>query len=89
MLKGNAPSPGGWQEAWAFLSDPVEGATVVVRGGKVVAAGAGVAVPAGVQVLDGSGTWVTPGLFATVTNLGLWDVGAVRESNDIRAGMAF
>ncbi len=67
-------------------SEPIEGATVVVRGGKVVAAGSGVAVPAGIQVLDGAGAWVTPGIFATVTTLGLWDVGAVSESNDTRAG---
>ncbi|MEX0343186.1 MAG: amidohydrolase family protein [Erythrobacter sp.] len=65
-------------------SEPVEGATVLVRDGKVVAAGTGVTVPAGVQVLDGSGAWVTPGLFATMTTLGLWDVGAVSESNDTR-----
>lgn len=66
-------------------SEPIEGATVVVRGGKVVAAGRGVAVPAGMTVLDGAGSWVTPGIFATVTTLGLWDVGAVSESNDTRA----
>ncbi len=66
-------------------SDPIEGATVVVRGGKVVAAGRGVAVPAGIEVLDGAGSWVTPGLFATITSLGLLDVGAVSESNDTRA----
>jgi len=66
-------------------SEPVENATVVVRGGRVVAAGAGVSVPAGVTVLDGSGTWVTPGLFASSTNLGLVDVGAVSESNDVDA----
>ena len=63
-------------------SDPVENATVVVRGGRVVAAGTGVAVPAGVETIDGAGSWVTPGLVATVTSLGLWDVGAVSESND-------
>ncbi|WP_340588307.1 amidohydrolase family protein [Erythrobacter alti] len=67
-------------------SDPIENATVVVRSGRVVAAGQGVSVPAGVPVLDGSGTWVTPGLFASITNLGLVDVGAVASSNDIRAG---
>ena len=69
-------------------SEPIENATVVVRGGKVVAAGAGVTVPAGMPTADGSGTWVTPGIVATVTNLGLWDVGAVSESNDTRAGDA-
>jgi imidazolonepropionase-like amidohydrolase len=66
-------------------SAPIEHATVVVRGGKVVAAGSGVTAPAGVQTIDGSGRWVTPGLFATVTNIGLWDVEAVRDSNDLEA----
>lgn len=66
-------------------SEPIEGATVVVRGGKIVAAGAGVSVPAGIQAIDGSGLWVTPGLVAAVTDLGLWDVSAVSESNDVSA----
>ncbi|QZH76246.1 MAG: amidohydrolase family protein [Erythrobacter sp.] len=67
-------------------SEPIRNATVVVQGGRVVAAGAGVAVPAGMTVVDGSGLWVTPGLFASITNLGLVDVGAVGESNDEEAG---
>jgi len=66
-------------------SVPIENATVVVRDGRVVAAGDKVAVPAGVPVVDGSGTWVTPGIFASITSLGLVDVGAVSASNDIRA----
>lgn len=68
-------------------SEPVTGATVVVRGGKVVSVGNGSA-PAGVEVIDGSGKWVTPGLFAAGTTLGLVDVGAVSGSNDTRAGNA-
>ena len=67
-------------------SAPVEGATVVVRGGKIVAVGRDVAVPAGLPVTDGTGKWVTPGLFAAMTNLGLFDAGGVEESNDIGAG---
>ncbi|KLE34253.1 amidohydrolase family protein [Aurantiacibacter luteus] len=66
-------------------SDPVENATLVVRGGRVVAAGAGVAVPAGMQAIDGRGMWVTPGIFASITNLGLVDVDAVSDSNDVDA----
>lgn len=69
-------------------SEPILGGTVVVQGGKVAAAGAGVAVPAGIPVVDGTGKWVTPGLFAAVTDLGLWDVEAVDESNDTEAGSA-
>lgn len=66
-------------------SEPVQGATVVIRGGKVVAAGTGIAVPAGIEVIDGTGRWVTPGLFSAATTLGLYDVEAVDESNDTTA----
>lgn len=62
--------------------EPVRGATVVIRGGKVVAAGPGVAVPPGVQSVDGTGKWVTPGIFAALTALGLSDADGVDESND-------
>ncbi|OZA94416.1 MAG: amidohydrolase [Erythrobacter sp. 34-65-8] len=66
-------------------SAPMEGATVVIRGGKVVAAGRGVAVPAGTRTIDGAGKWVTPGIFMPVTDLGLADVEGVGDSNDTRA----
>ncbi len=66
-------------------SAPIERATVVVRGGVIVAAGQGVPVPQGVAVIDGTGKWVTPGLFASITHLGLSDVDAVDESNDTEA----
>ena len=71
-------------------SEPIEGGTVVVEGGKVVYAGstdglAGQPFETD-QMIDAGGAWVTPGLFATVTTLGLWDVSAVSQSNDIRAG---
>lgn len=69
-------------------SEPIENATVVVRGGNVEAAGAGVAVPAGIQSIDAGGAWVTPGLFASVTTFGIVDVGAVSDSNDSSAGDA-
>ncbi|PKP98175.1 MAG: amidohydrolase [Alphaproteobacteria bacterium HGW-Alphaproteobacteria-13] len=63
-------------------SAPVEGGTVVVRGGKVVAAGAGVAVPAGVEQVDAEGRWVTPGIVAAFSRVGLVEVDAVPGSND-------
>lgn len=69
-------------------TQPIEGGTVVVRGGTVEAAGAGIAAPAGLPVIDAGGAWVTPGIFASVATLGLWDVGAVSNSNDTRAGGA-
>lgn len=66
--------------------EPIRGGTVVVRGGKVVAAGASVAVPAGIATIDAAGRWVTPGLVAAITDLGLLDVDAVGESNDYGKG---
>ncbi len=67
-------------------SEPIERGTVVVRGGRIAAAGAGVPVPAGIETIDARGRWVTPGLFAALTDLGLWDVEAVDGSNDTEAG---
>ena len=45
-------------------SEPIQNGTVVVRDGRVVAAGPGVAVPAGAQIVDATGKWVTPGIVA-------------------------
>lgn len=69
---------------------PIEGGTVIVEDGKVVFAGKAAAgqTYATDVVIDAGGAWVTPGLFATVTTLGLVDVSAVSDSNDTRAGGA-
>ncbi|MBQ9535638.1 MAG: amidohydrolase family protein [Clostridia bacterium] len=40
----------------------IENAVVLVENGKIAAAGAGVEIPAGAEVVDASGLWVTPGL---------------------------
>ena len=68
-------------------SEPIESGYVVVENGKVAAIGSG--TPASnLPAIDANGAWVTPGIFATITSLGLWDGGAVSESNDTRAGGA-
>jgi imidazolonepropionase-like amidohydrolase len=64
---------------------PIEGGSVVVEGGRVVYAGPQQRPSNGGTTIDAGGAWVTPGLFATVTTLGLADVSAVDESNDITA----
>ncbi len=66
-------------------SAPIENGIVVIRNGRVVAAGAGVAVPADAERVDASGRWVTPGLFAGFSRLGLLEVDAVDASNDTAA----
>ncbi len=66
-------------------SEPIDGGTVVIRDGRVVAAGANVAVPPGAQVVDARGKWVTPGVVAGFSRIGLVEVDAVSGSNDTRA----
>ena len=63
-------------------SEPIPNGTVVVRDGRVVSAGAGVAVPAGAERVDATGKWVTPGLVAGFSRLGLVEVDAVSSTND-------
>ncbi|MEQ1688944.1 MAG: amidohydrolase family protein [Sphingopyxis sp.] len=63
-------------------SAPIEHGTVVIRGGRVVAAGADVTVPATVRTVDAAGRWVTPGIVAGFSRVGLVEVDAVDGSND-------
>jgi imidazolonepropionase-like amidohydrolase len=62
----------------------IERGTVVVRDGKIAAVGAAVEVPAGARVVDASGKVVTPGLFDSLTQLGLVEVGQVATTRDYR-----
>ncbi len=65
-------------------SAPVQG-NVVVSDGRIVAAGAGVAVPAGARVVDATGKWVSAGIVAGFSRLGLVEVDAVDSTNDASA----
>jgi imidazolonepropionase-like amidohydrolase len=67
-------------------SAPIEDGTVVVRDGTIVAAGKGVAIPAGARTIDATGKWVTPGIFAGFSRLGLSEVDAVDGTNDKGGG---
>ena len=48
--------------------------TVVISGGKIQAVGANVAIPAGAQVIDGTGLNVYPGMMDAGTSLGLSEI---------------
>lgn len=60
----------------------IESATVIVRGDRVEAAGAGLAVPAGATVIDAQGGVITPGLVSTMTAIGLEEIELERASRD-------
>ncbi|HEV8632534.1 MAG TPA: amidohydrolase [Thermoanaerobaculia bacterium] len=50
----------------------IEGGSVLMRDGKIVAVGAAVEAPADALVVDGTGKWVTPGLIDTHSHLGVY-----------------
>jgi imidazolonepropionase-like amidohydrolase len=55
---------------------------VIVRNGRIVAAGPGVAVPRGAEVVDANGKWVTPGIVAGFSRLGLSEVDLGADGSD-------
>jgi imidazolonepropionase-like amidohydrolase len=63
----------------------IEDGTVVLSGGKIVAVGPAKStkVPAGAEVFDAKGMTVYPGLFDAETQLGLTEVAADQNSNDL------
>ena len=63
----------------------IESGTVVINNGRIVSVGTG-AAPAGATVIDAQGKWITPGLFAAFSRVGLAEIPSEDPSNDIGAG---
>ena len=76
------PAPADAGETVAIVNArvmPVSGpsldrATVVIRGGRIAAIGAGVPAPAGARVIDGAGKVVTPGWLDSATQIGIVEI---------------
>ncbi|MEP7066176.1 MAG: amidohydrolase family protein [Gemmatimonadota bacterium] len=62
-------------EVYPVSGPPIEGGTVLMRDGKIVAVGKDITIPSGAQRVDATGKWVTPGLVNSNTSLGFGDVG--------------
>ncbi len=60
----------------------VEGATVLVAGGRIRAVGQDVSIPPGARRIDAAGKVVTPGLMDSFTRLGLVEVGQIASTRD-------
>lgn len=66
-------------------SGVIENGTVVVRDGDIVAVGQDVQVPAEATVIDADGGWITPGLFASYSQVGLIEVALESSTRDTDA----
>lgn len=64
---------------------PITRGTVLVRDGVIAAVGENVAIPSGAQTIDATGKVVTPGLINSITEVGVIEIGAVRDTNDATA----
>ncbi|HXG54525.1 MAG TPA: amidohydrolase family protein [Vicinamibacterales bacterium] len=57
----------------------IPGGTVLMRGGKILAVGADVTVPAGARVIDATNKVVTPGWIESSTHIGIVEIGLSAE----------
>jgi len=55
-------------------SEPIQGANVVIRNGKIAGVGVNLPVPNDAEIIDARGKWVTPGIVAGFSRLGLSEV---------------
>jgi imidazolonepropionase-like amidohydrolase len=67
----------------------VDQGTVLIHGDKIVAAGAGIDIPAGTRTIDATGLHVYPGLIDAGSVLGLSEIGRVRETHDFQEAGLF
>jgi imidazolonepropionase-like amidohydrolase len=65
-----------------LAGDPIQNGTVIIDGGRITSVGAGLAAPAGAQVIDATGLHVYPGMFNAFSTLGLQEINSVQVTND-------
>ena len=60
----------------------IERGDVLIADGRVSAVGADIAAPRNARIIDASGKWVTPGVFAAMSELGLSEISGSGAPND-------
>ena len=72
-------------------SEPIPDGVVIIRNGRIAAAGLNVGIPQGAQMIDARGKWVTPGIVAGFSRLGLTeiDLGGDGTTDDKASGGPF
>ena len=64
-------------------SAEIQNGSVLVQNGKIVGIGRNIAAPKGTRIVEGKGLHVYPGMIDSATEMGLSEIGAVRESVDV------
>src|SRR5258708_5606887 len=67
---------------FTLAGNTIEDGTLIIRDGKIAAVGAGLDIPAGADVIDAKGLQVYPGIFDSITQMGLREIGAVSATVD-------
>jgi imidazolonepropionase-like amidohydrolase len=67
---------------FTLVGPAIEDGTLIIRDGKIAAVGTGIDVPSGAQVIDAKGLQIYPGLFDSITQMGLREIGAVSSTVD-------
>ena len=60
----------------------IEGGDVLIVDGRVTQVGANVAAPRNARVIDATGKWVTPGVFAAISQVGLSEISGSGAPNE-------
>ena len=69
-----------------ITAEPIDGATILIQGGKIAAIGVGLDIPADARVIDAAGRWVLPGFIEAHGHVGVHEEGegwAGSDSNEL------
>ncbi len=67
---------------FTLAGSTIDDGTLIIRDGKIAAIGVGLDIPSGAQVIDAKGLQVYPGIFDSITQMGLREIGAVSATVD-------
>ncbi len=67
---------------FTLAGPPIDDGTLVIKDGKILAIGEDISVPSDAKVINAKGLQVYPGLFDSMTQMGLSEIGAVRATVD-------
>jgi imidazolonepropionase-like amidohydrolase len=65
-----------------ITSPDVEGGTILIQGGRILAMGKGLPIPAGARTIQAQGKHVWPGMIALGANTGLLEIGSISSTDD-------